>query len=168
MKKMTAKALNEAFSGESQAHMSYLMFADQAKAEGMPNIGRLFEAISYAERVHAINHAKALGLLNKTVENLDHAIGGEGFEVEEMYPAYDAVAKLQGEKQAEKSIHYAIEAEKIHYEMYQNAKKIASEGKDIENKKIYICPICGFTHMGDDVEDFCPVCGAPKAKFATY
>ena len=56
----TEKNLLEAFAGESQAHMKYLIFADVAEREGKLNVARLFRAISYAERVHATNHLKAL------------------------------------------------------------------------------------------------------------
>ena len=44
------------------------------------------------------------------------------FEVDEMYAAYLAVAELQGEKGAKRSMTYAIEAEKIHADMYGDAK----------------------------------------------
>ena len=36
MRKMTDSALREAFSGESQAHMKYTIFASQAALEGLP------------------------------------------------------------------------------------------------------------------------------------
>lgn len=57
MRKMTEKALGEAFTGESMAHMRYLMFQEIAEKARLPNIARLFKAISYAEQVHATNHA---------------------------------------------------------------------------------------------------------------
>jgi rubrerythrin len=167
MKKMTNKNLHDAFSGESQAHMKYLIFAKQAEDENKPNIARLFRAISFAEQVHATNHIKTLGELGDTIENLQTAIDGENFEVEEMYPAYDAVAKLQGEKDAIRSIHFAIEAEKIHSAMYTEAKQAVNEGKDIDVGSIYICPVCGYTVEGG-APDSCPVCGVPKSKFVKF
>lgn len=167
MKKMTEEFLRASYAGESQAHMKYLIFSKQAQDEGKVNLARLYKAIAFAEQVHATNHFKALGDLGDSVENLESAIGGENFEVEEMYPAYDAVAKLQGEKTAIRSIHYAIEAEKIHSAMYTEAKQAAKEGKDLEYGDIYICPVCGYTVEGD-VPDSCPVCSAPKDKFVQF
>jgi len=167
MKKMTENSLNDAFAGESMAHMKYLAFSDAAAKEGFTNVSRLFKAISYAEQVHATNHAKNLGYIGKTEENLQSAMDGENFEVDEMYPAYDAVAKLQGEKGAEKSIHYAIEAEKIHAKMYADAKAKVNNGKDIDIDTVHICPVCGFTHIGKP-PDYCPVCSAPKDKFVAF
>jgi rubrerythrin len=167
MKKMTEKSLKEAFAGESQAHMKYLAFSKKADDEGKPNVSRLFKAIAFAEQVHATNHLKALGDLGDTIENLQSGIDGENFEVEEMYPAYDAVAKLQSEKEAIRSIHYAIEAEKIHSAMYTEAKETVKQGKDIEIGDVYICPVCGFTTSGD-VPDNCPVCGIQKGKCVKF
>ena len=167
MHEMTKENLKNAFAGESQAHMKYLVFADTAEKEGRPNIARLFRAIAYAEQVHATGHLRTLGNLGSTVENLQSAIDGENFEVEEMYPAYDAVAKLQGEKDAIRSIHYAIEAEKIHAAMYLEARQAAKEGKDAELGAVHICPTCGYTVEGS-APDSCPVCGAPRAKFVKF
>ncbi len=168
MKKMTEKNLWDAFAGESQAHMKYLVFADVAESEGFPNVAKLFRAIAYAERVHASNHLRELAGVGNTSDNLQSAIDGENFEVQEMYPAYDVVAKLQDEKGAQRSIKYALEAEKIHAALYERAKQLVGEGKDIEDKPVYVCPVCGYTHVGDDVPDRCPVCNAPKDKFKKF
>lgn len=65
---------------------------------------RLFRAIAFAEQVHATNHARVLGMIKETGENLQAGVEGEIFEIEEMYSAYVAIAKLQGEKEAERSI----------------------------------------------------------------
>lgn len=167
MRRMTEEGLRAAFAGESQAHMRYLIFAQKAEEEGYPNIARLFRAISFAEQVHATNHFRTLGDLGSSADNLDAAIGGETFEVEEMYPAYDAVAELQGEKEARRSIHYALEAEKIHAAMYSKAKEAVKSGKDLEVGKIYICSVCGYTGEGEP-PDRCPICGATKDKFRTF
>ena len=168
MHEMTEKNLKDAFAGESQAHMKYLAFADKAEREGKPNVARLFTAIAYAERVHATNHLKVLGGIKSTVENLDAAQGGEHFEVEEMYPAYYEEAKKQGEKDAERSTHYALEAEKIHEQMYKKTKEIVSDGgRDIALGDVLICPICGYTVEGE-ADDFCPICGAKKDIFKKF
>lgn len=167
MRKMTDKNLRDAFAGESQAHMRYLIFADQAEAEGKPNIARLFRAIAYAEQVHATNHFKALGDLGGTPDNLQAAIDGETYEVQEMYPAFDAVAKLQDEKEAQKSIHYALSAEKIHAGLYSNARELALKAEDLGDDPVVICSVCGYTAIGA-VPEKCPVCGANKEQFRVF
>lgn len=168
MKKMTEKSLGEAFAGESMAHMKYAIFSEVAEKEGFPKVAKLFKAISYAEQVHAANHARNLGYIKKTADNLQSGINGEDFEVEEMYPAYDAIAKLQNEKGAQQSIHYAVEAEKIHSKFYHDAKEKIEQGKDIDVESVYICPVCGYTHVDDELPEFCPVCGASNEKFKKF
>jgi len=178
---MTADFLRSAYGGESMAHMRYLTWSETAKKEKMPNIARLFQAIAYAEQVHANNHFTALdgdvgdhavtaggifGLKN-TAENLSGAIMGEVFEVEQMYPAYLETARFQGEKEAERSFFYAHEAEKIHAELYKKAREAAKAGKDLEVGPIYICPICGHT-VTEEAPEKCPVCGADKSAYKKF
>ncbi|KUO42099.1 MAG: rubrerythrin [Hadesarchaea archaeon YNP_N21] len=167
MRKMTEKNLNEAFAGESQAHMKYAIFAEKAEEEGFRNVARLFRAISYAELVHATNHLRALGLIRNSAENLQAAIDGETYEVEEMYPAFGAVAELQNEKGAQQSINFALQAEKVHAGMYQIAKQAVKRGTDIKIGTVYICKKCGYTVEGEAPER-CPVCGAPAAEFRGF
>ena len=167
MHEMTKQNLENAFAGESQAHMKYLAFSAAAEKEGKPNIARLFKAIAYAEQVHATNHLKVLSGISKTVDNLEGAIKGETYEVQEMYPAFLEEARSQGEKEAEKVEHYALEAEKIHKTMYENAKGAAAKGEDAQLGDIYICLVCGYTHEGE-CDDFCPVCGVKKELFKKF
>jgi rubrerythrin len=98
VKESTKANLQEAFAGESQAQMKYSIFADRAEREGFPEVARLFRAIAFAEQVHAANHLRELGGIGKTEANLEQAIGGENYEVDEMYPAFDAVARIQEKK----------------------------------------------------------------------
>lgn len=181
MKKMTENNLISAFAGESQAHMRYLAFAEIAEVEGFPNVSKLFRAIAYSERVHAINHFRTLSHLNEgrttvaaapfgpgnTLKNLELAIAGETFEVEEMYPTYIETAKFQGEKGAERSFNYALQSEKAHAKMYEKAKEAVSEGKDLKIGVIQICQVCGYAIEGEAPER-CPICGAPAEKFTSF
>lgn len=167
MRKMTEEFLKQAFAGESQAHMRYAIFAEEAEKKGLKNLANLFRAISYAEYVHAKNHYNALKMIGAMPDNIQQCIDGETFEVEEMYPVYNETAKFQGEKEAERTTKYALEAEKIHAEMYKKAKQLTEEGKDYPIKKISICSVCGHTVEGD-APDKCPVCGANKEAFKAF
>ena len=167
MHKMTQANLQAAFAGESQAHMKYLIFADKAEREGFRSVARLFRAIAYAERMHANNHFKALKNLGQTAANLEAAIGGETYEVEEMYHAFRAVAELLEEKAVVRSNNWALEAEKIHAEMYAKAKTAVEAGKDAEVGQVYVCPVCGWTGEGEPPDE-CPLCKVKKEKFVTF
>jgi rubrerythrin len=167
MKEMTEANLKAAFAGESQAHMKYLNFAEQARREGLPNIARLFDAASFAEQVHASNHLRALSGIHDTAANLGAAKAGEDFEIDEMYPTYKAVADLQAEKQALRSMTWALEAEKVHSALYGAAKEKADAKQDVGAKQIWVCTSCGFTGEGDE-PDVCPICGAKHEKFRKF
>jgi rubrerythrin len=164
---MTEENLKNAFAGESQAHMKYMAFADKAEAERLPNTARLFRANSYAEQVHAVNHLRTLSGIKTTLDNLREAMGGENFEVDEMYPAYISVAVEQGEKGAEKTTRWAIAAEKVHAGFYKKAAEAVAAGRDADIGTIQVCGVCGWTAEGE-APDTCPVCGSPKAKFKAF
>lgn len=167
MKKMTEQNLTSAFAGESQAHMRYTIFADKAEEEGYSNVAKLFRAIAFAERVHAKNHYDVLGNIRGSSDNLQVAIDGETYEVNEMYPAFKAVAELQGEEGAQRSTNWALQAEKVHAGMYQRAKQAVGRKEDIEIGPVQICEVCGYTVEGEAPER-CPLCGAPKEKFRSF
>lgn len=178
---MTADFLRSAYGGESMAHMRYLIWGESADKDHFPNIGRLFKGIAYAELVHAKNHFNVLkeqvgdntvaagAVFGQTniVENLQGALSGELHEIDQMYPVYLEAAKFQQEKDAQRSFHYALEAEKIHAKLFQEAINAAKGSNDIGSEVIYICPICGFTEIGDH-EAVCPICGAKKEMFVAF
>jgi rubrerythrin len=167
MRKMTESNLQAAFAGESQAHMRYLIFSDQAQKDGHANVARLFKAIAFAEQVHATNHLKTLDGIDTTVGNLQTAINGETYEVEEMYPAFRAVAELQGEKGAVRSTGWALEAEKVHAELYRQAQTAVKGGDDVAVGEVHVCELCGWTGTGEK-PDRCPLCGAKADRIRTF
>lgn len=167
MKKMTEENMKAAFAGESQAHIKYTNFAERAERDGLPNVARLFRAASSAEQVHASKHLRVLEGVGSTSDNLDAAIDGETFEFTEMYPAFAAVAEMQGEPTALKSIKRAMEAEKVHAELYGKANDAVASGNDTELAPVYVCQACGWTGEGE-APDKCPYCGAPRERLAKF
>ncbi len=167
MKKMTEANIKAAFAGESRAHMRYIIYANEAEKAGRTNIARLFRAVSFAEEIHATNHFKSLGEVKTATENLDAAIGGEGYEIDEMYPAFEAVSKLQGEEKASRNIEWALTAEKIHHELFTNAREAEGINRDTTDAKIYVCPVCGHTVEGEH-PDNCPLCHAPGDMYREF
>jgi len=180
---MTEGALESSYGGESMAHMRYLIFADIAEKEGFKNVARLFRAIAFAEQVHARNHFQRLSKLKdgkkvvadapfgpgNTSKNLELAIMGEEFEVNEMYPTYIEMAKFQKDKEAEISFRYALEAEKIHAKLFSEAKKYVDEGKDMPiDGFIWICPVCGHTLIAKEPPNRCPICAAFGKDFIKF
>ena len=178
---MTSDFLHSAYGGESMAHMRYLIWGDTAEKEGFPNVARLFRAIAFAEQVHASNHfreidggtadatvtAGAVFGTGKTAENLQGAINGELHEVEQMYPVYLNAAEFQKETGAQRSFHFALEAEKQHAKLFGEALEAVRAGRDLQLDAVYICPVCGHTVLNEPPEK-CPVCGAKEEMYRRF
>ena len=156
--------LQAAFAGESQANRKYLAFAAKAEAEGHPQIAKLFRAVAAAETVHAHAHLRVMGGVKETKQNLQAAIEGEGYEFKEMYPQFIKEAQAEGNTEAVTSFRNANSVERTHYELYSKALETLEAGKDLTPDSIFVCDVCGHTHVGE-APDKCPVCGASRSKF---
>lgn len=181
MKQMTEQHMINAFGGESMANMRYVHFSLQADKENYPNVARLFRAVAAAEFIHAGDHYRELKHLEggfvansmgafgpgDTLKNLGLAIDGETFEIEEMYPAYMEVAKMQDEKSAYRSFEWSYKTEKQHKALFEKAREAVSKNQDVELAAVQVCEVCGYTLEGE-APDTCPVCGAKKDKFTAY
>ncbi|UCG43731.1 MAG: rubrerythrin family protein [candidate division WOR-3 bacterium] len=160
----TIKNLEDAFAGESQANRRYLAFAIKAEQEGFPQVAKLFRAAAEAETVHAHALLRALAGVKDTKENLKAAVSGENHEFMTMYPGFLAKAQEEGSKPAETSFKFALAVEKVHHDLYTRALESLESGKDLPERRVYVCPVCGNT-VYDEAPDPCPVCNAPKASF---
>ena len=181
MKKMTEQNLINAYGGESQAHIRYLRFADQAERDHYPNIARLFRAIAHAEWVHAGDHFHELRHLEggftassmavfgpgTTRKNLRLAVMGEDYEITEMYPAYIAVAKFQGEPDAQRSFEWSVGSEFKHKQLFQKALEAVEASHDLQLGPLWVCRVCGYTVEGDQ-PDSCSLCNALKDQFVSF
>ncbi|EEG77941.1 rubrerythrin family protein [Dethiobacter alkaliphilus] len=163
----TLENLMNAFAGESQANRKYLAFAIKAEKEGYNNIGRIFRAIAEAETIHALKHLEVAGKVGSTLENLEEAVQGEHYEYSTMYPEFIETAKEENQQKALKSFEYANEAEKVHGKTFSNLKAEVSEGKDIAEQEVSLCPICGWVGMGTPPER-CPICNTPAKMFKEF
>ena len=132
----TTDNLKTAFAGESQANRKYTAYARQAEMDGLPGVARLFRAAAAAETVHALGHFRALGGVKDTLATLQDAAG-------------------------QKSMEYALEAEKGHFAFYTEAIAAVKAGRDFAGTRLYVCPVCGHT-VANLAPDACPVCGTRK------
>ena len=168
MDEKVLKNLKAAFAGESQAHVRYLVFAEEARAKGLKNLARIFEAFAYSEYIHARNHLKTMENVEDAVANLDRAIAGETYEIEEMYPKMHDEAIKAKERRAATSLRWAMETEKNHAEIYKKLRVLASSGRDRSiSQKFYVCSVCGYT-VESAPPDVCPLCSAGRAMFREF
>lgn len=164
MNRMTEDNLRRAFASESQARETYREFAARAQEDGYGNVARLFAATSYSEEVHAGLLLRATGGVSDTVDNLEEALSGEAFQVQQVYPAYSAVAELQGEDKANEVLGWALEAEKVQVNLYQEAQSAVQAGRDVELLAVFVCPDCGYIAK-DQPPERCPLSGTPGREF---
>ncbi|MGE4286967.1 MAG: rubrerythrin family protein [Phycisphaerae bacterium] len=157
--------LMAAFAGESQANRKYLAYAAKAEKDGFPQVARLFRAAADAETVHALAHFRTAGNVKDTIANLKDAIAGEAHESNVMYPEFVVEAEKEGAVGALRTFSNALAVEKVHHNLYEAALAAVEGGSDLPERKIYVCPVCGYTVYEEDLCD-CPVCGVPAAKFS--
>ncbi len=162
----TIENLQAAFAGESQANRKYLAFAKKAEDEGKPEIARLFRAAAAAETVHAHAHLRVMKGVGTTEENLKAAIAGEAYEFQTMYPGFVAAAEKEGEKGALASFRNALTVEKTHHDLFAQALATLQAGADRSASEIWVCPVCGHTHVGPEAPERCPVCNALQKMFS--
>ena len=120
---MTDDNLQTAITGEARARLKYTAFAQQAMQEGHPEIAQLFLEAAGAETIHGISHLRVAGGVGTTGQNLDESANGENDEIEEMYPRFIREAEAEGATDAAASFRLAVERERHHREMFQEAFK---------------------------------------------
>ena len=160
----TEENLKAAFAEESQANRRYTSFAERADRDGLKQAARLFRAAAFAEEIHAKRHLVMLTGVKSTVENLQAAIEGEGYESREMYPRFGRDASAEGSKAAALNFEQTGKVEKVHEELFKTSLRAVQEGRRLEDEPYYVCQTCGNTVEGEPPER-CPICGASKSVF---
>jgi rubrerythrin len=155
----TEANLQTAFAGESQANRRYLLFAEKAEKEGLPEVARLFRAAAAAETVHARNHFNAMDAIGSTRDNLTAAIMGEHHEFTRMYPPFIEKAEEEQNERAALSFSQANDVEQVHHRLFEAALKQVEGGATFKPETYYVCQVCGNTVAGE-APDKCPVCGS--------
>jgi rubrerythrin len=177
-KDTTIENLKSAITGETTASKKYEAFAQKAKQEKLDKIAKLFEAASKAEAAHAKKHTAVLEKMGvkmdsinvkvsvkSTKENLDEALNGETYEIDNMYPEFIKKAREEGKDDAVTSFDWAFQVEKMHQAFYRTAIDALAKN-DFKNlpDAYAVCPICGNT-ISLKAPKTCPICGAAQADF---
>jgi len=174
----TLANLQAAYEGESNATIKYTSFAIKAEVEGFYRAAALFRAAARAEQVHAAHHARIILKLGgtptakihevevkSTRENLEAAKGGEEHERDVMYPSFIKEAEESGNAAAVRSFTLAMQAEAVHARLYGEA--LANLDAQRKPTTFYVCLTCGEVTDNPEETDSCPICNAPKERFAS-
>lgn len=159
----TLQNLMTAFAGEAEANRKYTAYAKKAEKEGKLNAAKLFRAAADAETIHALKHFEVAGKIGSTSDNLKDGIKGETYEYKEMYPPFVKQAEVEGNKAAAVSFIFAMKAEEVHANLYQDA---LNHIDDAEEVFYYLCPVCG--NIEKVRPDKCSICNVAGEKFVEY
>jgi rubredoxin len=78
------------------------------------------------------------------------------------YPDANAIATNAGDRGALRALVWSEKVTRILNSTLSRYEK--QHDSFIENTHIYVCDICGFVFVGDQLPDICPVCKVPKSK----
>ncbi len=162
MTDMTEKNLAYAFAAESKAAARNAAFAAKADREDLPQMAKLFRAVSEAESIHARRFLLMMrGKIGSTEENLETAFENEIKANAEEYPKLIKDATDENQERAVKAFSQSRDVETGHAELYKKALNNMIGGRETD---YHVCDICGYISE-DNAPDNCPICGAVKGKF---
>lgn len=85
-------------------------------------------------------------------------------DLTEGYTKANAVASAKADRGALRSL---VWSEKVSRMLRSLLDRYAKEGDTmLENTKIYVCDICGFVYVGNELPEICPVCKVPNYKIS--
>ena len=162
MSDKTNKNLAYAFAAESKAAVRNAAFANKADKEDLPQIAKLFRAVSEAESIHARRFLMMMrGKIGSTEENLTVAFENEIKANAEEYPRLIKDAMEENKDHAVKAFSQSRDVETGHAELYKKTLNNMIGGQETN---YYVCRVCGYINE-DVAPNNCPVCGSVKAKF---
>jgi rubrerythrin len=156
----TIENMQYAYKGEVTAIAKYETFSKKAEEEGYHNIALLYNAVSAAENIHAINHKAVLEDADESVliiipkykvkttkENLHDDISGEAYEAKTLYPDFLKTAEIANNQIAFLSLSYAMKTELKHKYFFEQALgDINTNTLNSLPTKYFVCPVCGNTY----------------------
>ena len=161
--------LKTAFAGESQARVKYQFFASRAKKDGYEQIAEIFNETADNEKEHAKLWYKYLndGAVADTRTNLEIAAAGEDYEWTDMYKEFARIAREESFDEIADKFDGVGAIEKEHEERYRKLIKNIDDDVVFKSEKVTVwkCRNCGYTFVGDEAPEVCPVCAHPRAYF---
>ena len=105
-----------------------------------------------------------LGGIGDTIANLKEAMGGEDYEVENMYPGFAKDAEEEGETEAAMAFKQVAKIEAHHRERYRKLLELVESGNAFKREQAikWKCSVCGYIHEGNEPPPKCPSCKHPK------
>jgi rubrerythrin len=174
--------LARAFAGESQARGRYMIYAEQARTEGLEALARTVEMIAGNEFAHSrefFEHitedvAQQFNNINidagypfekgTTAENMRFAAEGEHAEFSRIYPEFARIAGAEGFDRIARIFSMTASVERGHDAVFSELNQRLSSGTLYRRDKpvVWKCANCGFEQIGNEPWDTCPLCSYPR------
>lgn len=177
----TAHNLLLSYSAEAQARTRYNFFAEQARAENLIGIARIFDETAEQEYAHALRFFNFFnggelgitgtfpsGVIKDSQANLLAAADLELFVHDKMYKVFAKIAEEEGFPRAAETFTAINVAEAHHEVMFRALAANLASGQAFkrEEQVIWRCLNCGFLHEGTTPPEKCPACVKPPGYFA--
>ena len=99
----------------------------------------------------------------ETDPSFDQLLDRIDSDLNERFPAANRISRENGDRGAQRSL---VWSEKVTRILKSLLTRYAREGDAMfENTGVYVCTICGFVYVGNDLPEVCPVCRVPNRKF---
>lgn len=126
----TRADLATAMRGEAFANVSYRLYAEQARREGLSSVADLFERAAGIElNEHFTKAADLSGLVGDDAANLRSAISGEAYEATTMYPRFAQQARSDGDDNAADRFSEIAGDEARHRTAFRTALGVVQTGR---------------------------------------
>ncbi|MFA9375548.1 MAG: rubrerythrin family protein [Lachnotalea sp.] len=165
----TFKNLSMALDAEKLANTTYRLYANQARKEGLIQIGEIFDETAGNEQEHAQIWFRALngGKIPDTLTNLQKSAEIEKYEWTTMYKDFAKVAKEEGFEEIANLFEGVGLIEKHHDYRF---KRLASNVENArvfckEKESVWLCLNCGNIYWGNCAPEICPVCAFPQGYY---
>ena len=105
--------------------------------------------------------------MGDTRSNLEAAAAGEDYEWTEMYAEFAKIAREEGFIEIATKFEGVAAIEKSHEERYLKLMKNIDDDVVFKSDKVTVwkCRNCGYTFVGEEAPEVCPVCAHPQAFF---
>ena len=174
--------LARAFAGESQARNRYLIYAEQARKEGLETLARKVEEIAANEFAHAREFFEHITgdaaqqfpnldidagypyQIGTTAQNMRFAAAGENAEFSRIYPDFARIAADEGFDRIAQLFNMTASVERGHDAVFTELSQRLDDGTLYQRDKLVVwkCANCGFEMSGTEPWDACPLCSYPR------
>ncbi len=155
----TVDNLMKMFTSLAESNIRYMVFAEAADNEDLPNAAKIFRAVAAAKMYHALSHFRAAKFADTTLENLKQAIEEETYDYKNAYPAMVQDAVKDEALEARHSLEYGMSIGPV-------ITKLISHAISHPDTDYYVCPVCGNIEFGKPPAK-CRFCGVDAGDFVS-